>query len=85
MQLSIDIPAEIEAVLRLRAEAAGEDMATFVRHVVVESLFDSSENRPLSASPAEFAQRLEAWIALHPVLGHAVDDSRDSIYAGRGE
>lgn len=31
----------------------------------------------------EFARRLDEWIALHPVLDHVVDGSRDAIYGER--
>lgn len=29
-----------------------------------------------------FKQRVDAWIALHPVLDHEIDDSREAIYEG---
>ena len=32
-----------------------------------------------------WAARLDSWIASHPVVSHLVDDSRESIYDGRGE
>lgn len=85
MTLSIELPPDLENALRRRAEAAGEDLATFVRHVVTESLADEEEPISAISSQSEFASRLDSWIALHPVLAHAIDDSRDSIYAGRGE
>lgn len=33
----------------------------------------------------DWAETLQHAINLHPVVTHFVDDSRDSIYAGRGE
>lgn len=84
MNVSINFPAEIESALRRRAAAAGQDVETFVQRVVAENLVQEPEvTAARSASLVEFAKRLESWIALHPVLDHAIDDSRESIYAGR--
>lgn len=86
MNVNIPFPAEVENTLRRRAAAAGQDVETYLRHVVTESLTEDDVTRSVSSTtPTEFAQRLDAWIALHPVLDHAIDDSRESIYAGRGE
>ena len=91
MNISVNFPAEIETTLRRQAAATGKDLATYVRDVVTESLVqdhlvqDDEAVPTRRPSPAEFAQRLDSWIALHPILDHAIDDSRESIYAGRGE
>lgn len=60
-------------------------MEFFIRKVVTESLAELDGVNAPKRQPAEFRKRLEAWIALHPKLDHAVDDSRESIYAGHGE
>ena len=84
MNVSVNFPAEIENSLRRRAAAFGQDVESFVRTVVTESL-ETSDGLPVrSASPSEFAKRLDSWISLHPVLDHAIDDSRESIYSDRG-
>ena len=85
MNVNFDLPDEFENVLSRRAATAGTDLATFVRQVVTESLIDADEDQPRTISPAEFSRRLDSWIALHPVLDHPIDDSRESIYAGRGK
>jgi plasmid stability protein len=85
MNVSINFPSDLEDSLRRRAAAQGQDIETYVRQVVTESLVQEDEPTDKSPTPAEFARRLDAWIALHPVLDHAIDDSRESIYAGRGE
>jgi len=85
MSLTIELPVEIEDAIRRRAEAAGTDLATFVRQVVTECAVEGDEPSQPPTAPAEFARRLEAWIALHPVLDHAIDDGRESFYADRGE
>lgn len=85
MNVSINFPSEIETVLLSRAAAAGQDVETFVRNVVTDSLADQDLVVAPKKRSADFRARLEAWIALHPKLDHGIDDSRESIYAGRGE
>jgi hypothetical protein len=36
-------------------------------------------------SPTEWVDRFRAWTESHPKRDLVVDDSRESIYAGRGE
>ena len=83
MTVSISFPEEIARKLRDRAAMSGRDIAAIVQEVVAESLSEASDSS--STQGGDFAQWLDAWIALHPVLDHAIDDSRESIYAGRGE
>ncbi len=80
MTLQIPLSAEAEARLRERATAAGTDLATFVLRVVEQEL--------AADEPASNAQRIAAlrdWAASHEPLGYEADDSRESIYEGRGE
>ncbi|MDB5387186.1 MAG: hypothetical protein JWM11_2832 [Planctomycetaceae bacterium] len=85
MSVNIDLPADVENILRRRAAAVGEDLASFLSQLVTESLVEDDEGVPEAISEVELAQRLDAWIALHPVLDRVVDDSRESIYAGLNE
>jgi len=85
MNVTIHFPREVESALRSRAAAAGQDVETFVRMVVADSLAESGVAPSPDNRPAEFRQRLESWIALHPKLDQVIDDSRESIYAGCGE
>ena len=80
MTLTIDLPAETEARLRERAAAVGKDPATFVLDVVQEEL----ATEPV-ASNAQRITALRAWAARHAPLSYEADDSRESIYEGRGE
>jgi hypothetical protein len=40
---------------------------------------------PVQEPPEAWAQRLQAWVDSHPYQATTMDDSRDTIYAGRGE
>ncbi len=84
MNVSVNFPDELENTLRLTAAAAGTDVGTFIKQIVAERLavadLPSESDR---ISPQVFAERQAAWVKLHPVLDHAIDDSRESFYAGR--
>ena len=86
MTLELQLTSEAEAKIREQAAAAGQDVAAFVLQAVTEKLADA-EARPagISQNGKEWSEQLRALIDLHPVVTHFVDDSRESIYAGRGE
>lgn len=87
MALQIELPPETEARLREQAAAAGKDPAAFAREAVEEKLAVSSE-ATTESSKLSVEQRIAEWMAWaesHAPIGHDVDDSRESIYEGRGE
>ena len=85
MNVSINFPAEVEMTLLRRAAAAGKDVEALVREFVTECLAEESSPPAKAASHDEFMARLHGIIDLHPESNGLVDDSRESIYAGRGE
>ena len=85
MNVSVHIPEQIEAALRQRASAAGKDVATVVQEYVAERLADEALAPAKNSSHQDFMSRLHRVIAMHPISNGSVDDSRESIHAGRGE
>ena len=85
MSLSVSFPAEIESTLRQHAAAIGKDVETFVRELVVEEVAEATESPVRRRSHAEFKEKLDAMIQSHGIRNGQFDDSRESIYAGRGE
>ena len=90
MTLHIELPIAVETALLARAAAEGKDVSTLITEAVTERLAASESEAAEASLPAVrssrgFAQRLQAWVDLHPRIGRPVDDSRESIYAGRGE
>ena len=87
MTLEISLAPEVIAKLRERAAAEGKDMESFVREAVEKVLSSpdetAHENEQLSAE--RWSAEWHAWADSHPKVDHFVDDSRESIYAGRGE
>lgn len=85
MTVNISFPAEIEATLVRRAAAAGKDVETFVKEFITERLSEENPPPEKSASHEEFMSKLQRFIDLHPASNGSMDDSRESIYAGRDE
>jgi hypothetical protein len=83
MVLNISFSPATEAKLRQQAEIAGKPIEQVVRETV-ESRFGSDANGP--STPQERIRLWKEWVGSHPRrLGVNLDDSRDSIYAERGE
>lgn len=85
MSLSVSFPADIEAILRQRALALGKDVNVFVREIVFAEVASIVSDCKRQESHVEFMQRLDAMIQRHGIRNGHFDDSRESIYAGRGE
>lgn len=87
--INIPLSPEKEARLRERAAAAGKDVAEYVRDVLEEDLAAtepvSSPETPSLQKRRQWEKDLDAWAAGHPHLDTLADDSRESIYADRGE
>lgn len=85
MTIKLDLPAETEARLREQSQRSGKPIESLVREAVEEKL----AGEPMSArdrTPEERIELLRQWVAGHPKReGVDLDDSRESIYAGRGE
>jgi hypothetical protein len=89
MSVTIPFPPEIEAKLRQRAAAAGKDVGSFVREAVEEKL--ALPGRPDESNAAQWLAEFDAWMrgvaareSAYPP-GFVADDSRETVYEGRGE
>ncbi len=87
--LNLPLSPEQEARLRDRAAAVGKDLTEYVLDVVNEEL-EMGESMPsadaaVASTANQWVRDLHAWAAGHPAVGRIVDDSRESIYEGRGE
>jgi hypothetical protein len=92
MSLTVSFSPEVEARLRERAAASGKDVPTLVREAVEEKLSSTPETQPANTmSNEQWLAEFNAWMrevtsrARNYPPGFLVDDSRESIYEGRGE
>lgn len=91
MTLTLELPTETEKRLQAKAGAKGLSIKSYLEELVRNDL-DSQEASGSSPNDASGTLSAEQWIAEHRALAkrhahitHFVDDSRESIYAGRGE
>lgn len=88
MTLQISLSDDSEARLRQYAAAAGKDVPSVVAEAIEEKLAiygSDGETDSRKLSPEQWIAELRGWAAGHATLTRVADDSRDSIYAGRGE
>jgi hypothetical protein len=86
MTVTISFRPDTEAKLREQAVATGKDVPTLVVEAVEEKFAGGNGIKPPAEVPYEqWVVEFDAWVASHKPVGHFVDDSRESIYAGRGE
>ena len=89
MTLHLPLSPEVEAKLRARAAAMGTDPAHFILNVLEEKLAEPNGTNSLTtdarvAAWNRFVEGTGNWTKNLPP-NRRMDDSRDSIYDGRGE
>lgn len=83
MNLVLNLPADLEAIIKKRAEQAGLDIPAYVLQTLrVSDLEPEGES---SISNEQFEASLNRLREIHAKVPFAFDDSRESIYEGRGE
>ena len=85
MSVSISFPDEIEVAIRRRASAAGQDITTFVTSIVAEQLSQDPAVPEKTEPHSDYMARVRGIIKKHGIHNGKFDDSRESIYEGRGE
>jgi hypothetical protein len=86
MTVQLQLPAELEEKLRLHAQARGQDLAHAALELLQQGLDSSRESTSPNDLPYEVWQRrFDAMLKDLPRVDSFVDDSRESIYEGRGE
>lgn len=83
MNLKIDLPADLEAIIRKRAEQAGLDIPTYV--VQALRIFDLDQTADTFISNEQFEASLQRLREIHASAPAQFDDTRESIYEGCGE
>ncbi|QDV25906.1 hypothetical protein [Aureliella helgolandensis] len=83
MNLVLNLPADLEAIIKKRAEQAGLDIPTYVLQTLRVSDLELA-GEP-SISNEQFEASLNRLRELHSKVPATFDDSRESIYEGRGE
>jgi hypothetical protein len=81
-----EIKPETAELLASLARAHGLSVDDYLRSLLPPTNGDVDE-QPLyqSVPPEEWVHAFRDWAASHPALSVVADDSRESIYQGRGE
>ena len=90
MNLILHLPPETEAKLNAQAAAVGkapEELALIALEERLAAGFDPADGatQPTPISHEEWIADIRQWAESHRRLEHPADDSRESIYFGRGE
>jgi hypothetical protein len=82
----LGINPETAEILAAQARTHGLSVDDYLRTLLPQAN-DESDEKPLyeSATSEEWVRAFHEWAASHPVLPVIADDSRESIYQGRGE
>jgi hypothetical protein len=85
--LTIQLPPEIEEKLRERAAQFGKPFETFLQEVAERAAKDETAKvpPPPPMSTEEWIAEWRAFVNSRPARPIIADDSRESIYEGRGE
>ena len=83
MNIKLKVNAEVERKLQEAAALNALTVEAYIQRLVEQTVAPPPivNRMPRKQWVAEF----RAWIASHKPLPHEADDSRESIYAGRGE
>lgn len=86
MSSPAEIKPETAELLAAQARAHGLSVDDYVRSLLPRTNEEVDDN-PLyqSTTPEEWVSAFREWAASHPPLTVIADDSRESIYQGRGE
>ncbi len=85
MTVTIHLEAETEAKLREQAARRGANLEDYLTQLAQDWAIANSAATSNLKSRDERETEWRAWAASHPPLSYVADDSRESIYAGRGE
>ena len=89
MTVMLNLPAETEKILKDKAEKAGQTLQGYLQGLAEREATLPNSTPPFrsSLSAPEWSAAWRAWANWDRRLpgGLAIDDDRESIYAGRGE
>ena len=81
MTVTLNLPADTERRLREKAARSGQTLEGYLEALAREAAGPA----PATLPAEEWATQFRAWVASPRPLPAPADDSRESIYEGRGE
>ena len=84
--ITLSLPDEIERKLQARAKDQDRDVTTVAIEILEKELQPPAKpENPNDLPYDEWHRRFKAMVTGHPMIDVVVDDSRETIYEGRGE
>lgn len=87
--VNVPLPESVADLLSQRAKAGGLSLPEFVIWLLEQTSQNGANGHSRSADQKlafdQFMKSMREWGEQHIPPGHFVDDSRESIYEGRGE
>lgn len=81
---TIEVDEETARALQARARAQNMTLDSYLKSLVDTSDTPNTRSKP-ARTPEQWIAEFNAWASSHKHLSYEADDSRDSIYEGRGE
>ena len=92
MRVLLQLPPETERVLKEKAAQAGQTLEAYLEQLAEREARAANgmpapvhKPAPPQLTPQQWSAAWRAWAAGHATQPLVADDSRESIYAGRGE
>lgn len=90
--ITIQLDPTVERKLREKAHLRGKTLEEYIQQLAEDHARAATDAATLPLSQAsdpesieQWRRELRAWAASHPARDVLVDDSRESIYEGRGQ
>jgi hypothetical protein len=86
--ITLQLPPDTERRLREKADRSGQSLESYLLRLAEQAAAAESgaaKPSPAELTPEQWSAEWRAWAASHRALPGEVDDSRESIYEGRGE
>jgi hypothetical protein len=84
MTVTLNLSPETERRLREKAAQTGQTLEGYLEQLLVRDA-EAANGTTAPPSTEEWIAAWRSWASSHQTLPHVADDSRESIYAGRGE
>lgn len=84
--VTLELPDTLGKKLQARATEQGRDVATLAIEILAKELAKpppTNGNQVLTGDG--WLREFDAWMKSHPKIDVVLDDSRESMYEGRGE
>ncbi len=92
MAVIVNLPPAVEHQLTLRATRVGQTLEEYLQRIAAReaegpesAAVETAIAYPPGFSAGERSKAIREWAESHPRVDHFVDDSHETIYAGRGE